>query len=188
MTTFIEEMVATLRAAKKAGRLVAVHKWDDEPDIFVVGYVSEIEDDAAEFWWVDSKGRDDDDVISRVAFDKIVRLSVDTFYLRKLERLHLNIEAVYSKVTRARQTKLQKGILGALAAAAQTGEAVELGVVGENRPVEAFVVEAQASHARLRPVSDEFGIDGVWVIRMDQIQSVRRGSEGLAATLFLFGK
>lgn len=188
MNSFTAEQKAILLNAQKTHKLVGVHKWDDDPDIFVVGFVAEIGEDEAEFWWVDSHGRtDEDDERSSVAYDRIVRLDVDTYYLRYLERLYQRADAVYADVKRPSNTKLPKRMEAALAAAKAAKEAVELVLIGVERPQRAFVAGVQGEIVKLRPISDEFGIDGIWLIRLNQIKSVKRGGDNLAATTHLFG-
>ena len=80
-----------LQDAMKGRRIVAVHMWDDEPDIFAAGFVTRVGPSEAEFEWVKpGGGLDEDDDTGEAKFSKIVRLVLDSVYLRELEFLHAN--------------------------------------------------------------------------------------------------
>ena len=81
------------------------------------------------------------------------------------------------------KTLIREGLIEAR----NTGEAVELEVIGEEHPRRGFVASVEPKFAGLNAVTDESGLDGTWLIRLDQVTALRRGTEILQACTFRFG-
>src|SRR5687768_10950807 len=140
MENFVHRLRGWLEDAQRDRRLVGVHRWNDDPDIFVVGFVRAVSKECAEFEWVDPSGQfDEDDPVSEVMLDAIAMMDIGTRYLKKLEHL---VSLRPDKPSAASTVKGRARVRTAVAAAAASGECVTIKLVAQEDATTAFVREA----------------------------------------------
>jgi hypothetical protein len=88
-----EPIIQSLRSAMAERRLVAYHKWGDDPTIFLVGFIEEVKSDRILFDQVGTQGEPENE-IDVVDMESIQQLDFDSDYLRGLEKLF----AVYDEL------------------------------------------------------------------------------------------
>lgn len=172
-----------LKEAQAHRRLVAFHQWDDDPSIFCVGFVKQINEDSVLFEEVGVCGEPDEDQL--VAMAEIVWLDFETNYLKGLEILHPIYEnLIGGKPTAGIKATNTRAITQALKAAADQGEAITFRVDKES--VDAIVNAVEGDYFSYTKIEDGGHPNGVCWVRIDVVKEVRRKTDRQIADLYLY--
>lgn len=169
--------------AKEDHRLVAYHRWQDDPTIFLVGFVLEVGEDSVHFQQVDSAGRLDDK--EWVPMSDIVWLDFETDYLKGLELLHPVHDALvgYKPSAGIKATNTQ-AIRKALISACANGESVTFRVDKES--IDGLVNAVDGDYFSYTEIEDGGRPNGVCWIRIEVVKEVKRKTDRQIADLFLY--
>jgi len=173
-------MLRQLEAAWRTGELVGFHKWSDEPEIFLVGFVRGVDAERAVFLTVDMCGRNEHDM--EVPLAAIQAVHRGSAYLMGLTYLNgLSEEVPRGKGHTAHSPRT---ILAALRRAAQGETAVYLQFHSEEHGY--FLVrDFDGEFVLLEALIDGMP-DGIFTRRIDQIATAREGSDRELAELILY--
>ncbi len=172
-----------LKESQANRRLVAFHKWDDDPSIFCVGFVKQINGDSILFEEVGVCGRPDEDQL--VPMGEIVWLDFETDYLKGLEILHpIYQDLIGEKPAAGVKATNTQAITRALKTAAGQGEAITFRVDKEN--VDAVVNAVDGDYFSYTEIEDGGHPNGVCWIRIDVVKEVKRKTDRQIADLYLY--
>lgn len=178
------QILDKLRQAKFERRLVAYHKWGDDPTIFLVGFVEELKSDRIHFDQVGTQGEPENEV-DIVDMDMIQWLDFDTDYLRGLEMLYPVYNEVVGKMPGAGiKVTRRPAIESNLAAVKGTGEVVLLELQDQKK--DCFVHDTADDFVCYTELRDGGRPDGVSWMKVELIRVLKRKSDRQLADQFLF--
>jgi len=177
-------LLARIQKAFDKRRLVAYHCWDDDPTIFLVGFVTAIHESRIVFDQVGPGGRPEDKNDS-VDMDDIVWMDFDTDYLNGLELLHPVYEDLIGmKPTAGLKATNLPAVRKALTEAALSGEAVQMVISKEKHDAIIQAVEGDFfSYITLR---DGGRPDGLSWTKIEVVTRIDRKTDRQIADRFLY--
>lgn len=165
------KLIAELRECEALGEFVEVHKWDDDPTIFLVGVVTSVTSRTLAFDDVDTNGVIDDETVTPLA--NIVLIRRDTAYLRRLRKLHDDRMAEKAQLN-PREAKRKSDLRAIAAEALESGEVVCVWF-GDSK-IYGLVKSLSKSHIELAEL-DETGFgEGRGLYRLKNIKRIRAGT------------
>ena len=177
-------IIEKLREAATNRKLVAYHKWGDDPTIFLVGFVEELKSDRILFDQVGTHGEPEDE-IDIVDMDLIQWLDFDNDYLRGLEKLYAVYDRVVGKEPGAGiKATRRSAIESNLAAVKGTGEVVLLELQDEKR--DCLVHDTADDFVCYTELRDGGRPDGVSWMKVELIRVLKRKSDRQLADQYLF--
>lgn len=172
-----------LREAMETRRLVAFHQWEDDPMIFLVGFVTRLDTDRIFFAEVGVSGRPDED--TEVAIDDLVWLDFDTEYLRGLEILHpVNEKLIGPKPAAGIKATNTQAIRKALVKACERSEVVTMKIDKES--IEALVSAVDGDFFCYTPLEDGGRPNGMCWLRIEVVKQLILGTDREIASRFLY--
>ncbi len=172
-----------LQNAKDGHRLVAYHCWDDDPSIFVVGFVEDIKSDRVIFDMVGLCGEPEEET-DVVPMDKIQWVDFDTEYLRGLERLYPVYEQLIGKKPSSGiRVSKESSILKNLREAKENQEIVLIEMDKGTRDV--LVRDIAEPFFAYTEIRDGGQPDGISWLKIDHIKVLKRKSDRQIADKFL---
>lgn len=178
-----EPILKQLSNALTDRRLVAYHCYDDDPTIFIVGFVEEIKSDRIIFQMVGTNGEPEykTDV---VAMADIQWLDFETEYLKGLEKLYpVYNDLIGKKPTAGIRAANREAITRNLKEALRNGEIVLIEVDKETRDV--LVREIAEPFFAYTQIRDGGQPDGMSWLKIDHIKVLKRKTDRQIADRFL---
>lgn len=178
-----DPILKQLAAAQTDRRLVAYHCYDDDPTIFIVGFVEEIKSDRIIIHMVGPHGEPEykTDV---VAMADIQWLDFDTEYLKGLEKLYpVYNELIGKKPTAGIRAANREAITRNLKDALRKNEIVLIEVDKETRDV--LVREVAEPFFAYIEIRDGGQPDGISWLKIDHVKVLKRKTDRQIADRFL---
>lgn len=178
-----EPILKQLKSAQSDKHLVAYHCYDDDPTIFIVGFVEEIKSDRLIFQMVGTNGEPEykTDV---VAMADIQWLDFDTEYLKGLEKLYpVYNDLIGKKPTAGIRASNREAITRNLKEALRKDEIVLIEVDKETRDV--LVRDVAEPFFAYTEIRDGGHPDGVSWLKIDHIKVLKRKTDRQIADHYL---
>ncbi len=164
-----DEIVRELEECQASGEFVAYHKWGDDPDIFIVGVVQELDGTKAVFCGVDQRGQfePEDDAVPLRRIHTIHRGTAYLWRLRVLNEMgptafEKRIGKTRGEIRSILENAAQRGAIVRIWTSAHDADDYLIHAVGEETVAASNVLDGDQS-------------DGRYVFRLRRIVKVRLG-------------
>jgi hypothetical protein len=163
---FQEKLLSVLRHCREHREMLAVHLWDDDPTIFIVGYVLGIGKESFTLEDIDSAAVAAS--ISEIELSRVVRFHIGSAYLRRVDTLYRNRAEIYQPIEPLGQ--FGQGVLFAdtLRMALQRRWIVTLKDY-KKQTLTGFVTEVGEDFVGIEVIVEDGQADGVFAVGLDDI-------------------
>jgi len=185
MGAFRDSVLKLLNEAKESGELVGIHQWDDDPSIFLVGFVLECRPKLVVMRDVGTCGEVDEERRELDPND-IVRVQTRNQYLERIRVLYENHDRItwpghsFFGIDPTDQLRL-------LTEAVDEGRFVTIWgheETDDDSSVSGIPVKVEGECLLFRPMLDDGTFDGEILYRLSDIAKVEAGGDGQAADAF----
>jgi|GEM_PF-2671094 len=172
---FRTRLIAELRECEALGEFVEIHKWDDDPTIFLVGVITRVTARTVTFDDIDTDGALDEPITTPLA--NIVLIRRNTAYLRRLRKLH-DDKVAQSVNLNPREGRRKDIIRRVVAEAFQSREIVCIWIDNLDRTsgIYGIVKGYSDDHIELNDLDETGYQDGAALYRMKEVKRIRAGT------------